>query len=179
MLGNLDVTIVEHLWDATSHSWRNFDQKMYRLQGIPEWLRELTSEFIEAITKPKSLAWNAPIDPDLWIWSNDIPMDGGFLLPNAKIYALMLQISAEWEYLNTKWRKMDVEDTWKHRWKGLWGSNLTRRSKTFLWKICKNGPFTQERALKLRKGDGCCKTCPGIVETPEHIFYECPLEQWA
>lgn len=86
---------------------------MLRVRGVPQWLRNLTSKFLEAITSAKHLAWNAPIDLDLWIWSNDIPIDGGFLLPNAKNYALTLQVSTEWEYLNHEWGRTDAEDTWK------------------------------------------------------------------
>lgn len=146
---------------------------MAPIRGIPQWLKDLTFKFLEAIMQAKNLSWNAPIDPDVWVWSNDIPTHGGFLLPNAKIYALILQVSIEWQHLNHKWQRTDEENIWKQRWKRLWGSDLTQRAKTFLWYICKNGLFTQERAQKIGKSDDSCKSCFDTQESPEHIFFDC------
>lgn len=61
----------------------------------------------------------------------------------------------------------------------LWGLDLTRRAKVFLWQVCMNRLFTQERALKLGKGDGCCKSCLGTIEDLEQIFYNCFHDQWS
>lgn len=44
-----------------------------------------------------------------------------------------------------------------------------------------NGLFIQERAFRLGKGDGYYKSCPRIIEDPNHIFFHCSQAQrgWA
>lgn len=58
MLGKLGVTKAEHLWDPTSNTWKDFDEKMTRLCGIPQWLRDLTIEFMELIAQVDNITWN-------------------------------------------------------------------------------------------------------------------------
>lgn len=154
---------------------------MRRLRSIPQWLRDLTQEFLSEIAQALNISWEAQLDSDLWQWSDDTPTDGGFLLSNAQIYDLLRTKSTEWEYINKKWKRLDSESHWTIRWKKFWGTDLSRRSKHFLWQICVGGLFTQERALKLGRGDGFCKSCPGIIEDPDHIFYHCQQAQrgWA
>lgn len=55
----------------------------------------------------------------------------------------------------------------------LWGSDLTRRAKTFLWRITMHGLYTLDRGHKLGHGDGFCMACLGIRESLEHIFFHC------
>lgn len=64
-LGKLGITQAEDLWDTSTNSWKDFEENMTRLSGIPQWLKTLTSEFLEAVTKVENLSWNAPIDLDL------------------------------------------------------------------------------------------------------------------
>lgn len=141
-LGKLGATTAKHLWDALENSWKGFEEKMSRLRSIPPWLHDLISEFLEAISTTEGITWNRQVEPKLWCWSNDMPTDGGFILSNSKIYSLLLQVSKEWEYLNKKWDQIDSEKTWSKRWKMIWGSDLTRQSNIFIWKICMNGLFT-------------------------------------
>lgn len=89
-LGKLGAkTQIIHLWEVSTNSWRNFDAKMQRLRSIPQWLRDLTQSFPDCISQAFGITWSHQVDPDIWVWSNNSPTNGGFLLPNAQIYELL------------------------------------------------------------------------------------------
>lgn len=113
------MTKAEHLWDPNESAWKNFEEKMTRLRGMPQWICNLTTEFLEMIAQAEKITWDSQIDPNLWCWSNEIPMDGGFLLPNAKVYSLLLHVLTKWEYLNKKWVQVDTKVAWRKWWKNL------------------------------------------------------------
>lgn len=100
----------------------------------PLWLWDLTTEFVDAISQASNISWDLQLDPDLWVWSDNTPIDNNFLLSNAQLYDLLSKKSIEWTYLNKKWGRADTETQWKKRWKQLWGFDLTRRSKHFYGK---------------------------------------------
>lgn len=140
-----------HLWEAKTNTWRNFEVKMARLRSVPQWLRDLTSKFLVAITQATGITRSTQINSDLWSWSNNSPTNGGFTLPNSQVYALLQKKSKELMHLNTKWGRTDDKASWNKRWKKLWGLDLTKKAK--IWLICSNGLFTQERAQKLGRGN--------------------------
>lgn len=76
------------LLDTRTNTWKTFDEKMRRLRSIPQDLQDLTMDFIEDISQATHISWDNQLDPNLWEWSDDTPIEGGFLLKNAQIYTL-------------------------------------------------------------------------------------------
>lgn len=172
-LEKLEATLTVDLWDVRTNTWRDFEEKMQRLRNIPQWIRDLTFDFLIAISQASNISWDEQLNSDLWVCSDNTPTNGSFLLSNAQLYDLLRKKPIEWTNFNQKWGRMDSETQWKKRWRQLWGIDLTRRLKHFSWQICIVSLFTQEQAQKIGRGDGCCKSCPRIIETPKHIFYHC------
>lgn len=48
-----------------------------------------------------------------------------------------------------------------------------RRAKIFIWRIPMNGIFTLERAAKIGHRNGSYTICQGIIESSNHIFFDC------
>lgn len=63
----------------------------------------------------------------------------------------------------------------------MWGSDLTRHAKLFIWQIIMHLMYNLARAQTLGHGDDTCPICPGQQETNEHIFFSCFKAQrgWA
>lgn len=100
-LGKLGATFTVDLWDVRNNMWKDFEEKMQRLRNIPLWLRDLTSDFLSTISQASNISWEAQLDPYLWVWSDDTPTNGSFLLSNAQLYELLRKKPIEWVYLNT------------------------------------------------------------------------------
>lgn len=111
-------------------------------------------------------------DVDNWFWSKSDPMASTFVLPNKTAY-LLLPTSIAWEIANKRWLRSNSEETWTLRWKKLWGSDLTRCAKTFLWRITMHGLYMLDKAHRLGHGDGFYMACSGTMKMPEHIFFDC------
>lgn len=120
-------------------------------------------------------------DPDNLFWSPGIPTRGSFVLLNKTIYSLLLPASTAWKVANRRWKRHESKKIWTTKWTKLWGSDLKRGSKIFLWRIIVHGIYTLDMAQKLRHGNGCCTVCPGTQKTPEHIFHSYLKDQrgWA
>lgn len=146
---------------------------MERIRGVPQELKELASTILEDLQEASTVIIEKDTDPDLWCWANGTPTNGTFRLNNRQTYRTLLSESEEWKTLNARWRRQDPEPIWEARWKKIWGSDLTRRTKLFLWRIVMNSMYNMVRAQKLGHGDGYCPLCPGHEETNEHIFFLC------
>lgn len=83
MLGKLGITQVKHMWDGATNTWKEYTERMTRLKGVPQWLHDLPSGFLATIHKASSTIEDSLVNPDLWIWSNDLPMGKSFMLPNS------------------------------------------------------------------------------------------------
>lgn len=80
-----------------------------KLQRLLQWLCDLTQDFLVNISLATNITWNAKLDANIWVWSDDTPIDGGFLLSNAQIYVLLQQKSTKWIHLNNKWQSEENE----------------------------------------------------------------------
>lgn len=94
---------------------------------------------------------------------------------------MLLYPLEEWMTLNHRWGQQDIEQAWEARWKKIWGIDLTRRSKLFLWHIFMHSMYNMVCTQKLGHGDGCCPIFPSQLEYTEHIFLSCFKAQriWA
>lgn len=66
----------------------------------------------------------------------------------------------------------------KH-WKLLWGSDLTRRAKLFIWRLIMNNMYNLVFIQKIGHGNGDFPMCQGHPETNDHIFFCCSKVQKA
>lgn len=172
-MGKLSIHTMQDMWNAKTQDWKDYEEKLNRLRGIPHWPRELTQQLINTLQSAEELSYGEGNEPNLWSWSNCSPTARSFQLPNKIRYSLMLLESLEWCVLNGKWNRTDPPEVWEKRWKGIWASDLTRRAKSFLWKIRMNGLFTMARAQHMGHGNGCCTIFLGMIQNNNHNFHEC------
>lgn len=151
---------------------------MNRTRGITPRMRALTMQFLMLVQQASIVIDTCPTNPDIQSQANNVPTNGTFSLTNHQTYLPLLEEYQEWTTLNTWWNKQDSKATWETRWKQIWGTDLRRWAKLFIWRILMNN---MERAQKVKHRDGCCLQCPGIPETNEHIFFDCykAKQAWA
>lgn len=61
-LGKLGISQAKNLWEATSNTWKDFDEKLTRLRGTPLWLRDLTAELITTISMATWISEDSQVD---------------------------------------------------------------------------------------------------------------------
>lgn len=72
--------------------------------------------FMIVVQTTTSTTEEALKDPDIWVWSNETPTNGGFTLLNKKPYLMILEGQGKWKHLNTRWHWSDIEKTWTTQW---------------------------------------------------------------
>lgn len=143
------------------------------VRGISSELRELKTQFLAIIQDATFITDAKPSDPNLWCWSNKMPTNGGLSLTNQQTYLPLIDKYAEWQTLNTRWERWDLEQEWAKNWKQIWGLDLLRQEKLFIWRILMKNMYNMEGALKIGHKDGCFPLCPEILEMNEYIFFKC------
>lgn len=147
---------MQDFWEPTTHTTKDFEGKFSKLRGSSPEILEMARQLFGAIQELSSPCRESQPDPDNWFWSFGDLTGGTFVLPNKATYAVLLPVSTAWKVANGRWVRQEIEEVWTKRWKKLLGSDLTIRSKIFLWQITMHGLYTQERARRLGHGDGCC-----------------------
>lgn len=120
---------------------------MAKLKRVPQELCEKTTDLIDAISLASNITEDPHVDSNLWIWSEDLPTNGGFLLPNSQIYKILKKESKEWIYLNNKWGRIEDGKVWRKWWKKIWGPDLTRRQTFPVANMCQQPLYPRERTI--------------------------------
>ncbi|KAL3699507.1 hypothetical protein R1sor_017529 [Riccia sorocarpa] len=111
-------------------------------------------------------------DSPSWRWgSNDDPW-AGWSRPS-KFWGRLLSDSEITEDLSEKWQEGRELLTWKQRWKALWETKSSTRSKLWFWRVLHSCFFTGERAERMGVAADPCKRCHEDQETTSHLFWGC------
>ncbi|KAL3700212.1 hypothetical protein R1sor_018234 [Riccia sorocarpa] len=141
---------------------RNFQAWLYRVKTDTRTLQESPSWRWSGATTP----WKG--------WNN-----------KSKFWADLLSKEEEAEDLSHKWiqggRSPSRIDSWSNRWRQLWRSTATSRSKLWIWRVLKHGFWTGERAAKIGVSSADCRRCGFQLETVDHMFWGCSMvsSTWA
>jgi hypothetical protein len=96
--GRLQVTTVKHLWNVTLKKWKNFDQKLQRTRGIPEWICNAIKILLEDFHKPKGITDSVQADCKQWKWKTN--KSKGIKIAANQVYHILLKSHPEIENLN-------------------------------------------------------------------------------
>jgi hypothetical protein len=174
-LGKLQVKTVKDLWDNNRKVWKNFDRKLYRIRGLPDWIFNAIKSLLNDIHEANSILAHGTSEPAHWKWQGH--KKPGIQISASKVYHLMLNSSLDSEQLNRWWHSNDMPLVWKARWLLLWAADIALKGRTFLWRVLANGLFTGARANKIIPGSGICMYCNQELETITHLFFTCPYAQ--
>ncbi|KAL3689303.1 hypothetical protein R1sor_015612 [Riccia sorocarpa] len=116
-----------------------------KLEDSPSWYWDATSS--------KITGWNHTTSTWRLILSSPIPDDSK---------------------LHDRWGNIATEITWTRRWKLTWTPGLPTSSNVWLWRLLRRGFFTGKKAQTFRVASGFCPRCPMIIESLEHIYWDCP-----
>ncbi|KAL3691247.1 hypothetical protein R1sor_004898 [Riccia sorocarpa] len=111
-------------------------------------------------------------DSDSWRWEGSEAPWKGWKQPS-KFWMNILSRKEEPEDLSNKWDSQDATMQWSERWRAIWRSRGSYRSKIWLWRVLKQGFFTGERAERIGVSTDPCKRCNNEPETIQHLFWSC------
>ena len=73
-----------------------------------------------------------------------------------------------------KWeRNLNVNLNWAIIWQNLENPLLSNKIKVFQWRGIHNVLYLESIIIKFGNSDGKCHLCKSLLETNEHLFYDC------
>ncbi|CAM6124134.1 unnamed protein product [Calypogeia fissa] len=179
LLGRLGAKIVQHLWSMRDWCWRRLDHQLPHLRGLEPRSVALAVQFFDTIEGLEIQEPGTSTTARSWQWLGmDTPLNR-FILPNGKLYQILLPISSDMDRLNRIWGSSLSSDDWNLWWDSLWTADLPMRSKVFLWRVISQGFYTQKKAAQIGRDSPSCTQCQAPVEDLPHVFQTCSFAMTA
>lgn len=173
-LGTLGVRTVGDLWDHSTSEWRQFGDHISRSRNTIDAITILTEKFLLDVKSVHYISFDLSSDLSNWDWGDASTQGNPLMLTSKKAYDLLDNSTADIAQLNRRWEVDYSHKQWETRWKLLWASDLSNNARTFIWKVLAHALFTNSRAATMGVATGDCGSCPGMLETPLHLFFQCP-----
>jgi hypothetical protein len=70
-LGRIQANTIKDLWDNNARNWKNFEEKLDKTRGLPEWVRDAIILLISEFNIARGIGNDIESDSFNWSWKTN------------------------------------------------------------------------------------------------------------